>query len=120
MVGDLPAPVYFDHRDDCVDARKMLGPPRHTIGIHRPMLEQPDLIWRVRCARVGEGAHRVEGRLVVRDPELAYGEARSERREARSGFAELYRSRNLRCVCFRHLTLHVYLPPFTHNTSCLT
>src|SRR5690349_6752222 len=70
MVGHLPAAIDLHHRDVAGRehvARVAVQPLRE----HRRMLEQPDLVRRVRVARVGDALHFAPGGDVVNSPKPA-------------------------------------------------
>jgi hypothetical protein len=70
VIGHLAAAVGAHHRD-AARGEHVLGAARKPEREHRRMLEEPQLVGRVRRARRGEGLHRTPRRLVGDAPEAA-------------------------------------------------
>ena len=64
VIGDLPAAVDLDH-GDVAGGEHVARVCIHAEREHRRMLEQPDLVGRIRIARVGDALHFAPGGLVV-------------------------------------------------------
>src|SRR6185369_4247418 len=64
VIGDLPAAIDL-HDGNVAGREHVAGVAVQTLCEHRRMLEQPDLVRRVRIARVGDALHLAPGRDVL-------------------------------------------------------
>ena len=73
MVGNLPAALHLNHRD-VTRRQQMFGLAGLTLGEHPGVLQQPDFIGRQLIALGGQPTHRVQGRQIIHDTEVAHDE----------------------------------------------